>query len=463
MVDGLSGFSQVTVSANLPKDVLTLFPGQVVHGIVLEVTPENAVILLNGINVVAELETALVPGEELMLQVVEQRDDGKVLLQRSTLQQGLQREPSLVGKDMEGLLKYFGMKTTKLNEAILRELFQLKVPITQRAVDLLSSLAVKNNVSPEKVPALTWLWARGLPISRESVTVTAGLMGRGFQDTKMAELLQVLSQGLSGGQEAKSGSQVETPVYESTLGKALEQVLLKPEETRGQWSQKLQDAPGNLGFGHEKDILKLLEQSGGGSPGAKGTSLPVEQGRTLKAALIEMLSTGSQPSGDKMPAGKEAANGLLKDITGFQLLNITGRQEGDGVSTFIPGWVVMEENEIRPFFLKVKEYYGGSGGSGEDFRCQVLFFISTKEMGEVMCRLALENNCLTCGFTVHGAEESRLLDSFLPVLHDRLKDLPWETVLYPTKILSSQEIDKTWYEETFVIRENNYRGLDARI
>ncbi len=467
MVDGISGFPQESSWLSGAKDTLILRPGQILPGTVLEVTPENALVLLNGINVVAELTTTVLPGERLMLQVVGEQPDGKVLLQKVFPGQE-QGESPVTPKDLEAILSHLEIKNSKLNEAIVKELLQLKIPVTRSTVELLASFALKNNVSPGEVPALAWLWSRSLPITRESMAAMISLMEGGAQDTKMAELLQSLRKIPAGSTpEIPSGGTAAREAAGNFVREAIEQLLLKPEEPRGQWAQKLVDALEKLGLGHERDTLRLLEQVGKQPEGFRDVkdlagSLKGEEGRTLKAALMEMLKPGGQLRGEDARAANQLVNGVLKDITGFQLLNIAGRQEGDGITTFIPGWIT-QENDLRPFFLKVKKYYGGSGAPETDYQCQVLFFISTRDMGEVMCRLALENSRLTCGFTVRGEEERRLLDSLLPVLQERMAVLPWKTEIYPSKISGSEEILQTWHEETFAAPENRFRGLDTRI
>lgn len=55
-------------------------PGQILFGTALEVHADQAILLLQGINVVAELETGMTPGERVALRVEELRPGGKILL-----------------------------------------------------------------------------------------------------------------------------------------------------------------------------------------------------------------------------------------------------------------------------------------------------------------------------------------------------------------------------------------------
>lgn len=476
MVGGISCFPQAVSAANSPrgpKEVLILHPGQVVPGIVLEADAENAVILINGVNVAAELKTSAVPGEKLMLEVIEQRADGKMLLQK-VVAQG-RNEQALAQEELKSILDHLGLQNSKLNETMVMELIRLGIPLNHRTMDLLSTLAVKNNLSPQQVPALTWLWARGLPITKEGITAIADLMEGCFKDTKVAKLFRLFSDNGAASRNAAveanliDGDSLSLPKNLGRPGlEVVEQLLLRGGETEAQWGQKLLDTLTNLGLGYERDLLRLLEQMGGHNGGPKDMQelaalLRGGEAKTLKAALIEMLNGENQPQGEGLRSANSVAQGVLREITGYQLLNISGRQETDGVSLFVPGWVALQSNEIQPFFLKVKQYYGQRGDFAGEYQCQVLFFISTKEMGEVMCRLALENNCLSCKFTVAGTEEARLLDSMLPMLHEKLQSLPWKTVFYSSRVLEAEEINRIWIEETFAVPEKSFSGLDARI
>ena len=453
MIDGIFSIPNAGISSSSQsaKDILILRPGQIVPGVVLEADSMNAVILINGINVVAELDTTVIPGEKLMLQVVDQLADGKVILQRAVVSNGQQKQEA-DGGELQRILNNLGIRNNELNVMLVEALVRSNIPISRKTVEMLSAVALKNSIAPRQVLALVWLWSRGLPINKDSIAAVAHLMDGGFQDTPMGELRTRLPQSI-----------------ENSISETVKQLLLLPEETQGQWGQKLFDTPRNLGFGHERDLLRLLENVSRHDHKGLGEtskfSVPSKEGeaQTLKAALIEMLNRPDQPKGETAGSLESIAGKMLKDITGFQLLNIVGRQEGDGIATFIPGWMVMQDNEIQPFFLKVKEYSGGSRDVEPDYLCQVLFFISTQGMGEVMCRLVLQKDCLTCGFTVNGEKELKLLDGMLPILQERLRPLPWDILIYPSKILDAEEIHEIWYEETFVPHQNSFKGLDARV
>lgn len=282
---------------------------------------------------VAELTTTVLPGERLMLQVVGEQPDGKMLLQKVFPGQE-QGESPVTPKDLEAILSHLEIKNSKLNEAIVKELLQLKIPVTRSTVELLASFALKNNVSPRGSTCPGMALVPQPSHHQGKYGGNDQPDGRRSQDTKMAELLQSLRKIPAGSTpEIPSGGTAAREAAGNFVREAIEQLLLKPEEPRGQWAQKLVDALEKLGLGHERDTLRLLEQVGKQPEGFRDVkdlagSLKGEEGRTLKAALMEMLKPGGQLRGEDARAANQLVNGVLKDITGFQLLNIAGRQGG---------------------------------------------------------------------------------------------------------------------------------------
>ena len=444
MVDGIFGFSQRYIG----NDFLSLRPGQIVPGIVLEVTSDNAVVFLNGINVVAELETPVVPGEKLRLQVVEQMPDGKMLLRK--VDSGRQGEFPISQKDIESLLNHFGVKNTPMNEEIVKGLLGQKAALTQRNIELLSTFALKHNVSLEEMPALAWLWARGLPITKESISAVFSLMEGRFQDTKMSQLLQTLGQGITDEIQERTfvSRNFDSPVLDS-----VKNLLLMPQEELSQWAQKIRGILEALGAGHERDVVRFLEQFEGG-PELKGIQdlkafWAGNESRTLKAALMEMFQAGNSPENSQL---NRIASGLLK-ILGLQLLNLFGQSDRR-----VPFPICLGGSCFRimifSLFLKIKQYQGAF--SEQDYRFQVLFFISTKGLGEVMCRLALGRLPYLWIYS-KGTGRVQAAGQYAASSKRTFGAPAVENSYLPSRVSQGEEIQETWYNEVF----NPRKGLQG--
>jgi len=449
MTDGIPGFLQIFLGEIGPAKYFILKPGQVLSGRVLEVAGGRAAILLNGLNVVAELETGLAAGERVLLRVEEQRPDGRVLLKKIAAEgSGGKAEEG----EVEALLHYFSLKTGKLNGALVEQMLRAGMPISGSGVRYLSSFLAENNFSPEHIPALLWLWSRGLPVTREAVNAMHSLMQEGHWGSKIRDFIR----GLYGSTVTENGGSSL-----DLLLRAFNSVLFKAGEDGGQLAGKLQNLVKNLGLEHERGIFELTASNKAGLAHQESTGFKPESGHdpTLKSALLQLMQS---PEAGEMSSQREAVLELLREVTGLQLLNISGRQEANGPSLFLQGWIGIHEQEIAPFFLKIKRY-SHRKGEEESVPFQVLFFITTKYIGEVMCRLAVERGYLTCGFTADEEEHRKLIDRYLTVLESKLEGLPWKVIIYPTKVGSGDEIQKTRQREVF---ESGFRGintLDTRV
>jgi len=449
MTEGIPGLLRIFLGEIRPAKYLILRPGQVLSGRVLEVAEGRAAILLNGLNVVAELETGLAAGERVLLRVEEQRPDGRVLLKKIAAEgSGGKVEEG----EVEALLHYFGLKTGKLNAALVEQMLRAGMPISGSVVRYLSSFLAENNFSPEHIPALLWLWNRGLPVTREAVNAVHSLMQEGHWGSKIKDFIR----GLYGSTVTESGGSSL-----NSLLRAFDSVLFKAGEDGGQLAGKLQNLVKNLGLEHERGIFELAASDKAGIAHQETTGFKPESGQepSLKSALLQLMQS-SEAGG--MSSHRKAVSELLREVTGLQLLNISGWQEADGPSLFLQGWIGLYEGEIVPFFLKIKRYSRRKGAE-EDVPCQVLFFITTKHLGEVMCRLAVERGYLTCGFTADGEEHRKLIDRYLAVLESKLEGLPWKVIIYPTKAGSGDEMQKIRQREVF---ESGFRvtnTLDTRV
>ena len=138
--------------------------------------------------------------------------------------------------------------------------------------------------------------------------------------------------------------------FDSAVLDSVKNLLLMPQEELSQWAQKIRGILEALGAGHERDVVRFLEQFEGG-PELKGIQdlkafWAGNESRTLKAALMEMFQAGNSPENSQL---NRIASGLLKDITGLQLLNLFGQSDREGTVSYLPGWVMLQDNDIQPF------------------------------------------------------------------------------------------------------------------
>ncbi|MDH6369195.1 hypothetical protein M2444_000973 [Paenibacillus sp. PastF-3] len=149
---------------------LELKEGQVVRGVVLSVSDsgKEAVVQIQGTPVRAELETPLLPGETMNLQVGSPGEGGLPVLKPVSLGETALVTPQSMGEALESL----GLADSKAGREIVLAMQAGGVPLTKETAALLDAVM---SAKPAGVPASEWLDAavisvkRGLPVTAESV------------------------------------------------------------------------------------------------------------------------------------------------------------------------------------------------------------------------------------------------------------------------------------------------------
>lgn len=424
-------------------------PGQILYGTVLEVSTDQAVLLLQGINIVAELETGLTPGERVALRVEELRPEGKILLKKLDWGKSKQK---IDRQGLEAVLRHFGLQQGKLNQAIVAQILRNKLPVSRQHLHYLTGFATTNNLSPEQAPALVWLWAKKLPLTRETIAAIHNLMQNGPDRSSIQNFFDVFSGSLT--------KETENINYHHIF-KTIENLLVKSSDPPEIIADKLSTLAEELGLNHERATLQLGESKG--KHNLKDTAEILSGEKNMETSLkYALLKLGQSPKIKHTTTQVEPTLKMLEEITGLQLLNISGQQEtAESSSIFLANWVNFPEEKLLPLFLKIKKYNPHRKDT-ENPLYQIFFLLNTRHLGQVICRLALEKEHLTCGFTVRGREEKKLMDDYLGFLRQRLEHLPWKIVIYPTRVNSSEDIKHAWRQEFFAGGPGRVRILDAR-
>lgn len=423
-------------------------PGQILYGTVLEVSTDQAVLLLQGINVVAELETGITPGERVALRVEELRPERKILLKKLDWGESKQK---IDRQGLEAVLRHFGLQQGKLNQAIVAQLLRNKLPLSDQHLHHLTNFAAANNLSPEEATALVWLWSNKLPLTRETVTAIHNLMENGPDKSSLQAFFDALSGNL----------ETENINYRQLLN-TIENLLVKGNAAPETIADQLSTLGENLGLNYEHASLQLeaLKEKHGLEDAATTLAEEEKIENSLKYRLLKL----GQSSETKTAAARgEPVLKMLEEITGLQLLNIAGQQESvASTSYFLANWAAFPDEKLLPLFLKIKKHHRHQDDQ-ENILYQIFFLLNTRHLGQVICRLALKKECLTCGFTVEYKEGKKLMDAYLGFLKQRLEHLPWKIVIYPTRVNSSEGIRSAWREEFFAGGPGRVRILDARV
>ena len=428
--------------------VLRIKTGQILSGLVLEVHADKAVLLLQGVNVVAELETGIVPGERVVLQVEELTPDRKILLKKMDSAGSRQ---NIEQQELEAILQHFGLQYGKLEKAIVAQLLRNKLPFSRQHLHHLTGFAAANNLSPEEAPALVWLWSNNLPLTRETVTAIHNLMENGPDKSSLQAFFDALSGNL----------ETENINYRQLL-KTIENLLVKGNAAPETIADQLSTLFEKLGLNHEYALLQQVATRK--KQGLKDAATTLAEEEKVENSLKHLLLKHGQSSETKTAAARgEPVLKMLEEITALQLLNIAGQQESvASTSYFLANWAAFPDEKLLPLFLKIKKHHRHQDDQ-ENILYQIFFLLNTRHLGQVICRLALKKECLTCGFTVEYKEGKKLMDAYLGFLKQRLEHMPWKIVIYPTRVNSSEDIRRAWREEFFAGGPGRVRILDARV
>ena len=458
MAKGINGFPSLLWGNIRHAPGLKIRPGQILTGTTLEVSAGKAVLLLQGINVVAELETTLIPGERVALEVEDLAPGGKILLKKLNLEEN-KGDQRIDRQELKTVLQHFGLQQGKLNRAIVAQILRGKLPLSGPLLQQLTGFAAANALSSAEVPALIWLWSKNLPLTRETVAAIHNLMENGPDSSS----LQIFFDALS---EIPAGETENTGLRH--LFEEWRNLPVTSNDTPAIAADKVGALIDRLGLNYERAIRQLTvagEKPNLGNPSQDtsqyiigNTAKNIET--SLKHALLKLTQS---PGSRSAPIPGELARGMLEEITGLQLLNISGQQEtAEGSSIFLAAWASIPEEKLLPLFLKIKRYNQRREDTENPFY-QIFFLLNTRHLGQIICRLALEKEHLACGFTVRGRQEKKLMDGYLGFLRQRLEYLPWCIVLHPTKVTSTEGIKHSWREEFFTSSPGRVKILDTRV
>lgn len=340
-----------------------LRPGRVLRATVLEVRGAEVWLSLAGNKMMAESEIFLRPGEELQLRV-KNYSPGRLVLQ--------------VLPDLAPALE------EHLTEAARSLGLQLSPQQKQAVVAATGDLLPQ----PGELSALVWLAARGLPLTRRAVeAVTHTWQGPPLPTWQ--SLATSIIPALSG----TAGERQGDPLVSLIPG-----LNWLPQDLSS-LVQILPHLPARLGLNYEARLAAAL-QAGRGA----GEPLETLAGDNLKGILLQLPE--SQTSGD-----------LLARLTYLQLVSLAD------AAVVMVGWVATSEGQI-PYLLKIKRDGGGRTApvEGEDGTA-VTIYTDPPRLGEVVARLRLAGEELTCHLACARPATCRLVNSRRGELEEMLSGL----------------------------------------
>lgn len=203
----------------IAKQPLTLRENQIIQGKITKIYPNNkAEIQIGGHKLVAEILTPLSVGKNYFFQVQEADH-----IQLKVLGEQLQ-QPRGNGLSMEALLNQLGLKLTKLNNSLVEQLVNDKIPFNKEQLEQAFSILKEAPDKMEAIKILKEMFMQKLPIT---ASVYKGLEAN--RSDRLGNVLEQLYQALK--------QQPHHTNMEADLFAKLETMILRPVQNQPVMSQ----------------------------------------------------------------------------------------------------------------------------------------------------------------------------------------------------------------------------------
>ncbi len=427
------------VPATFAKSTSLLKTGEIFSALVKYSREGSALLLAKGIKIPVKTEVPLSSGSRIALTVMGFDETGRVILKvLSGSQNTSGTAPDSLMK--ETLLKA-GVHDMELGYRVLKEVREQGVKMGGNDLHLLLKNAGQVGVLPRQAGPLVWLWARGIPLSAETLKAAEALYETftlRFNPERNFMLTDKTMKILGG-----SGR------LSLQLKEAGNSLIFSQSEGTSAVAQKLASLFDNLGLGYERSIALLKP----GTPEQMRSQI-FEGKPALKPLLLWLFSRAEQKG--------EVNKGLerwVERLTGLQLLNVSGsRPEEQNI--FLQGWIQFLQEE-KPFWLKISQEKNHEAPEEEQNNLKIIIFLTTPNLGQVTANMRYYRNTMLCEITVEKATIKPVVDKLLPDLEARLRQIHPEASMLPCRVLDPGTLKAFWEREIGI--PSIQEGLDIRI
>ncbi|HID56466.1 TPA: flagellar hook-length control protein FliK, partial [Candidatus Poribacteria bacterium] len=369
-----------------------LYLGQTIRGRILEVLPQNKVILkLRGFNVVAESEMAFQKGDILAAVVY---DLGRKIILRL-----LPPHAGKLSRSPRDILRYLSMSTDTLNLMIAEELQDLGVPPTKVGLEgirgaveaweiLLKSLFDRRQL----IRAILFLSLRSVPVTPQSLAIIHQyLYGKPLLGAQLRKLARQL-------REHPDGERAEDAL------KGLEKIFSSVEKR--DLAGRLSRIVRALGLSYESEVKAGLF-------GSQGI------GSTLKHDLLLLEQGLRTPEEEAFREVLESVTDLLGNLEAQQLASLPRADEASGSFAYFQIPLLWEDEEGTAEVW----VFRGRGKRIDPEDVLLALQIHMRHLGEVRVKVGVSHGTLTCRFAVEGEAIRSLFERNFSELTERLVGL----------------------------------------
>jgi hypothetical protein len=187
---------------NIKGEAIQLTPGQIISVLLKEVQGNTALLTYQGQELLARLETEVVPGERLKC-LVEGERDGQIILKLLPENHG-----ELAGQALKDIVNRLGLTNEETNLRLATEMIKQEMPLTPDTARVLSAFTRTYSVPPKEVWIPVFMQSKGIPLTEANFNSMKNVFnGLKFLQEDMNKLLaetQKLMVNTSPGSELRS-------------------------------------------------------------------------------------------------------------------------------------------------------------------------------------------------------------------------------------------------------------------
>jgi len=416
----------------------TINIGEVLRGRIIEVFPENKVLVaFKGFNLIAETPLLFNKGDVFYAQVKEK--EPKVLVK--ILPPG--HPPGLTDEDIMEVIQHFGRAPTQERVQIIKHLIKHNLAVTKEMIDEIERhLSFLEGNTDENITTLLFMKAHNLKPSPTNVELIKLHL---FERLNMGRALTQL-------QEALLKTEFEG---KERLLSLIEELPIRLNEERA--DEQIRNFIRSLGIGYEYNLAGGFDLDGRGGHEDLRDRLP--RGKSLKIELLRLLNILKRMGKEDLSPDKirlqEAVQRVLKHILSFQL---TSSQEGEDAYLYLQ--LPIHSGEALPQMVELKVYYQKKGKEDKvDMdHLQFSLILETSKLGVVEVRVGFWKDVGSLEFRLEDEYKRMFLNREIPSLKETLLALDYKINQLTTLV---KREDESWPREEIDLK--SLGRIDLRV
>ncbi len=399
------------------NDLINLSPGKVITAFIKEVQGNHCILVSEGKEFSARLETDLPAGQNLKL-LVEGEKNGKTVLKLLSNNVDDNELP------LKNIVTRLGLSENNMNLKLVGEMIKQQMPLTLTSTARLTGFINGLNIPEHEIWIPVFMENNGIKLTQQNYTGVTGLLTDiQFINNDLSKLSAEL-QSLINTTQSGSGL-VETT---QKVVNILTQLELNPDQGSDTLAAKLELA------------VRLFSETKTSQAAPTAHDINIAKDPKAVGELGPMLDKLALNLKEYNSGGHKEIIKLIQTVTekiefvrNFNIQTEAGREN---MMVFYS--TVQFEDRYEPLRLAVK-YRDGKEKSNNFSICKLEIKLNTPGLGRVKCEVQLAHKNLTLQFTATSEPAGKALDAFAGVLAKRLVQMAYIVDYLPSKVETEPE------------------------